>query len=43
MVSEHSDVAGTGVKDDERFKEWDRVLKKYQNIITDFQTRLANK
>jgi len=31
------------VKNDEQFKEWDRVLKKYEGIISEFQVRLGNK
>jgi len=43
LVSEHSEKAGTSVKSDEEFKEWDRVLRKYTNVIPEFQTRLAEK
>lgn len=43
LVSEYSGKTNTSAKDDEKFKEWDRVLRKYQNIISDFQTRLGNK
>ncbi|MDB5245611.1 MAG: hypothetical protein JWQ40_5 [Segetibacter sp.] len=43
QVSEASGVAGTSVKGDEQFKEWDRVLRKYQNVISDFSTRLGSK
>ena len=43
LVSEYSGVSGTSVKADEQFREWDRVLRKYQNIISDFSTRLGNK
>lgn len=43
LVSEYSGGTNTSVKSDERFHEWDRVLRKYQNIISDFQTRLGNK
>lgn len=42
LVSESSGETGTSPKADEKFKEWDRVLRKYQNIISDFQTRLGN-
>jgi hypothetical protein len=42
LVSEASGAAGTSVKADEKFREWDRVLRKYQNIISDFSTRLGN-
>ncbi len=43
LVSEFSGLSGTSVKADEQFREWDRVLRKYQNIISDFSTRLGNK
>lgn len=43
LVSEFSGNSGTSVKADEQFREWDRVLRKYQNIISDFSTRLGNK
>ena len=43
LVSESSGVNGTSVKADEVFREWDRVLRKYQNVISDFSTRLGNK
>jgi hypothetical protein len=43
LVSEASGVAGTSVKADEQFREWDRILRKYQNIISDFTTRLGAK
>lgn len=42
LVSEYSGAAGTSVKSDESFKEWDRVLRKYNNIISEFQNRLGN-
>jgi len=43
LVSEYSGKSGTSVKADEKFKEWDRVLRKYKNIITDFSNRLSSK
>lgn len=43
LVSEFSGVSGTSVKADEQFREWDRILRKYQNIISDFNTRLGAK
>jgi len=43
LVSEFSGNAGTSVKADEQFREWDRILRKYQNIISDFSTRLTSK
>ena len=43
LVSEYSGIAGTSVKADEQFHEWDRVLRKYPNIISDFTNRLGTK
>jgi len=43
LVSESSGVSGTSVKADEQFRDWDRILRKYKNIISDFSTRLGNK
>jgi hypothetical protein len=43
LVSENSGASGTSVKSDEQYREWDRVLRKYQNIISDFATRLGYK
>jgi hypothetical protein len=42
LVSEYSGAPLTSVKADELFHEWDRVLRKYQNVISDFNTRLGN-
>lgn len=42
LVSESSGDSGTSVKADEQFKEWDRILRKYENIISDFSTRLGS-
>jgi hypothetical protein len=42
LVSEYSGSALTSVKADELFHDWDRVLRKYQNVISDFTTRLGN-
>lgn len=41
LVSEASNYSGVSVKSDESFKEWDRILRKYENIISDFNTRLG--
>lgn len=41
--SEYSGNSGTSVKADEQFKEWDRILRKYKNVISDFSTRLTKK
>lgn len=43
MVSEYSGFAGTSVKADEQFHDWDRILRKYQNVIGDFSNRLASR
>lgn len=40
LVSEQSEKAATSVKSDELYKEWDRVLRKYQNILDELQNRL---
>jgi hypothetical protein len=40
LVSEYSGSARTSVKSDEYFKEWDRVLRKYSNIISELQARI---
>ncbi|MFD2287524.1 hypothetical protein GJU39_08125 [Pedobacter petrophilus] len=42
LVSEYSGMPLTSVKADEQFHDWDRVLRKYQNVISDFSTRLGN-
>ncbi|MFA6083117.1 hypothetical protein [Mucilaginibacter sp.] len=42
LVSEYSGGPLTSVKADEQFHDWDRVLRKYQNVISDFSTRLGN-
>lgn len=43
LNSEYSGASGTSVKADEQFRDWDRVLRKYQNVISDFSTRLSKK
>jgi len=40
LVSEFSGAAGTSIKRDEQYREWDRVLRKYANIISELTTRL---
>jgi len=42
LVSEHANAPQMSVKNDEYFKEWDRVLRKYKEIIYEIQTRLSN-
>jgi len=40
LVSEQSGRPSTSVKSDELFKEWDRVLRKYQSVLDELQNRL---
>jgi hypothetical protein len=40
LISEYSDTEGANVKNDEAFKPWDRILKKYKDIIPELQDRL---
>lgn len=40
LVSEISNTPGVSVKNDESFKEWDRVLRKYEGLITEIQSRI---
>lgn len=40
IVSEESDEPGVSVKDDEKFKEWDRILNTYKDVISEVQARL---
>jgi hypothetical protein len=39
ILSEKADP-GASIKEDEKFKEWDRVLRKYSKIIEEIQNRL---
>jgi hypothetical protein len=41
IVSEESIVPGTSVKEDENFKEWDRLLNAYKDIISEIQARIS--
>jgi hypothetical protein len=43
LISEYANSSGVSVKDDDRFKEWDRILRTYEQIISEFQSRLGNK
>lgn len=43
IISEYSDNPKESVKNDDNFKQWDRVLRAYDGIIGEFQTRLGNK
>jgi hypothetical protein len=40
LVSEISNTPGVSVKNDESFKEWDRVLRKYEGLIQEIQSRI---
>jgi hypothetical protein len=40
LVSEESRMPGTSVKSDELFREWDRVLRKFENIQEELRSRL---
>lgn len=40
LISEESRRALTSVKSDELFREWDRVLRKYKDVISEAQSRL---
>ena len=40
LISEFSGIPLTSVKSDELYKEWDRVLRSYSNLIGEFQARV---
>jgi hypothetical protein len=40
LISETSGMPLTSVKSDELYKEWDRVLRSYSDVISEFQARL---
>ncbi len=40
LISEASGIPLTSVKSDELYKEWDRVLRSYSNVIGEFQARI---
>ena len=40
LISESSGLPMTSVKSDELYKEWDRVLRSYSNVISEFQARV---
>lgn len=40
LISEASDLPLVSVKSDELFKEWDRVLRSYSGVISEFQARV---
>ncbi|MGE5348092.1 MAG: hypothetical protein ACM3NP_02325, partial [Actinomycetota bacterium] len=41
IVSEESIVPGSSVKEDENYKEWDRLLNAYKDIIGEIQARIS--
>lgn len=41
LVSEESRRPGTSIKSDELYREWDRVLRKYETVIDELQSRLS--
>lgn len=43
IVSEYSDNPSESVKNDDKFKEWDRILRTYNELINEFQARLGGK
>lgn len=40
IQSESSNAANTGAKDDEKFREWERLLNTYKDVISEMQARL---
>jgi hypothetical protein len=42
LVSEVATANNVSIKADEQFKEWDRILNKYSELINEFQRRLGN-
>lgn len=40
LVSEIAPFSGASVKKDEYYSEWDRVLRKYKDLISELQSRL---
>ena len=40
LISEESNLPLTSVKSDELFKEWDRVLRSYSDVVSELQARL---
>ncbi len=42
LVSEVANSGQASVKSDEMFKEWDRILRKYREVIHEIQTRLKS-
>ena len=42
LVSEYANKPQISVKSDELFREWDRILRKYREVIHEIQTRVGN-
>ena len=40
LVSEYAPSAGVSPKEDQAFKEWDRVLRKYEGIVSELPSRM---
>ena len=40
LVSEFSDIPGASIKEDENFQEWDRILRVYEPMVSELQSRL---
>lgn len=43
IISEVSDKQNADIKNDELFKPWNRVLKKYENLVKELEDRLNSK
>ncbi|MFA5432407.1 MAG: hypothetical protein WC319_05975 [Candidatus Paceibacterota bacterium] len=41
IISEEAVGSNQSVKDDDKFKEWDRILRVYEPLISEFQARLG--
>ena len=41
LVSERTEDPNAGAKDDDKFQEWDRLLRIYENIVPELQSRLG--
>jgi hypothetical protein len=40
LISEYAKGAGISPKEDQAFKEWDRVLRKYESIVSELPSRM---
>lgn len=41
MVSEYTNVKGASSKSDELFREWDRLLRKFEGLVPELQSRVG--